>query len=140
MVSIENSKIGKELTRLREANINILGWIDRFNDLNYSTLDLLNEANHIFHNDIIGANISTIQDLIIFDKESKDIRIDYIDTSDEIMKEALEIFRKEAVVKNSEESHIIMYTFYYLLHYAINSEKFVRNSAKNIINKFGISL
>ena len=85
MVSIENSKIGKELTRLREANINILGWIDRFNDLNYSTLDLLNEANHIFHNDIIGANISTIQDLIIFDKESKDIRIDYIDTSDEII-------------------------------------------------------
>ena len=138
MTSIENSKTGKELTLLRKVNEIILIWIERFNDLNNSTQDILKDANDIFHNHIIGYNFSRIEDLIIFDKLSEDVKIDYIDTSDEIMKEALEIFRKEAVVKNSKESHLIMYTFYYLLHYAKTSEKIVRNSVASIMNMFGI--
>ena len=136
--SIENSKIGRELSDLRDTNKLILAWINKYNDLNNSTESLLTDANNIFRKNIIKMDIAGIDELIIFDEYSNDTKIDYIDTSDEIMINAFNIFKKEAVCKNNKSSHIITYIFYYLREYALIKERYVINKSNNILNIIGI--
>ena len=100
-------------------------WRIKFNDLQITTEQLLEDANKILY-EIIGVNIG-FENLIIFD--DTDSTIKSIDTCDEIMIKSLEDFRnKESEFKNNKLSKIINYIWIYFENFA--NKKYNENLEK----------
>ena len=106
-------------------------WLIKFNDLQITTEQLLEDANKILY-EIIGVNIG-FENLIIFD--DTDSTIKSIDTCDEIMIKSLENFRnKESEFKNNKLSKIINYIWIYFENFY--NKKYNENLEKlSIINQ-----
>lgn len=125
MYSIQNSKFAKTI-EFNCANINkINNWRSKFNDLQITTEQLLEDANKILY-EIIGLNIR-FENLIIFN--DTDSIIKSIDTCDELMIKSLQDFRnKETQFKNVKLSKIINYVWIYFENYA--NKKYEENQEK----------
>lgn len=131
MSSIQNSNFAKTI-ELNCVNINkINNWLVKFNNLQITTEELLEDANKILY-ELIGINIG-FQNLIIFDDTDSNIKS--IDTCDEIMIKSLQDFRtKETEFKNVKLSKIINYIWIYFHNYA--NKKYNENLEKlPIINQ-----
>tara|TARA_B100001094_G_C17888688_1_gene650541 strand:- start:93 stop:509 length:417 start_codon:yes stop_codon:yes gene_type:complete len=104
-------------------------WRIKFNNLEVTTEQLLEDANKILY-ELIGVNIG-FENLIIFN----DTTIKSIDTCDEIMKKSLEDFKnKEKEFKENKLSKIINYIWIYFENFA--TKKYEENIEKlPIINQ-----
>lgn len=131
MSSIKDTNFAKTIEWNCSKIKKIEEWRIKFNDLQITTEQLLQDANKILY-ELIGVNIG-FENLIIFD--NKDSIIKSIDMCDEIMIKSLEDFRnKESEFKDIKLSKIINYIWIYFTNFA--NKKYNENLEKlPIINQ-----
>ena len=113
MSSIKDANFAKTIEWNCSKIKKIGRWQIKFDDLQITTEQLLEDANKILY-ELIGVNIG-FENLIMFD--DTDSTIKSIDTCDEIMIKALEIFKRdyESKVKDNKLSKIINYVQIYFI-------------------------
>ena len=115
-MSIQNTKFVKNIQNNIHNNKKIKSWLLKYNDLNNTNEFLFEEAEKLL-NDLLLIDIN-FKNLIEFEIIDNIIQIKNIDTCDEIMLEALDIYKKEKNCLNNELSNIVNYIFIYFRHYS----------------------
>lgn len=115
-MSIQNAKFVKNIQNNIENNNKIRSWLLKYNDFNNTNEFILEEAEKLLI-DLLLINID-FKKIIEFENVDNVIQIKNIDTCDEIMLEALNMYKKEKNCLNNELSNIVNYMFIYFRHYS----------------------
>ena len=111
MTSIQETNFSRTIEWNTEKIKKIQNWKDKYDDVKYTTEELLEDADKLLY-ELIGVDIR-FENLIMFNNGSTIIKS--IDTCDKIMIKALEVFKKdyESKVKDNKLSKIINYAEIY---------------------------
>ena len=136
-MSIQNTKFVKNIQNNIHNNKKIKSWLLKYNDLNNTNEFLFEEAEKLL-NDLLLIDIN-FKNLIEFEIIDNIIQIKTIDTCDEIMLEALNIYKKEKNCLNNELSNIVNYIFIYFRHYSNITSKQDTDLIDMILSNYMIS-
>lgn len=111
MTSIQETNFSRTIEWNTEKIKKIQNWKDKYDDVKYTTEELLEDADKLLY-ELIEVDIR-FENLIMFNDGSTIIKS--IDTCDKIMIKALEVFKKdyESKVKDNKLSKIINYAEIY---------------------------
>lgn len=136
-MSIQNTKCVKNIQNNIHNNKKIKSWLLKYNDLNNTNEFLFEEAEKLLI-DLLLIDIN-FKNLIEFEIIDNIIQIKTIDTCDEIMLEALDIYKKEKNCLNNELSNIVNYIFIYFRHYSNITSKQDTDLIDMILSNYMIS-
>ena len=136
-MSIQNTKCVKNIQNNIHNNKKIKSWLLKYNDLNNTNEFLFEEAEKLLI-DLLLIDIN-FKNLIEFEIIDNIIQIKNIDTCDEIMLEALDIYKKEKNCLNNELSNIVNYIFIYFRHYSNITSKQDTDLIDMILSNYMIS-
>jgi len=136
-MSIQNTKFVKNIQNNIHNNKKIKSWLLKYNDLNNTNEFLFEEAEKLLI-DLLLIDIN-FKNLIEFEIIDNIIQIKNIDTCDEIMLEALDIYKKEKNCLNNELSNIVNYIFIYFRHYSNITSKQDTDLIDMILSNYMIS-
>lgn len=136
-MSIQNTKCVKNIQNNIHNNKKIKSWLLKYNDLNNTNEFLFEEAEKLLI-DLLLIDIN-FKNLIEFEIIDNIIQIKTIDTCDEIMLEALNIYKKEKNCLNNELSNIVNYIFIYFRHYSNITSKQDTDLIDMILSNYMIS-
>ena len=136
-MSIQNTKFVKNIQNNIHNNKKIKSWLLKYNDLNNTNEFRVDEAEKLLI-DLLLIDIN-FKNLIEFEIIDNIIQIKNIDTCDEIMLEALDIYKKEKNCLNNELSNIVNYIFIYFRHYSNITSKQDTDLIDMILSNYMIS-